>query len=97
MGAFFGNVASTLIGEALKNKITGYEPLEQPGGKGLLQSKTAYGVAVMLLPTVGRWFGFEFDDASAQEIVNQVVVLVGGLLALYGRVKASKPIGKRSG
>ena len=95
MGALIGTLVSTLVGEALKNKMAGNAPLKKSNGKGLIQSKTWWGVMLMGLPMVFKWFGWELSDAGAQELANQAVIVVGGLLAIYGRVKASKPISGR--
>lgn len=61
-------------------------------GKGLIHSKTAYGVLLMALPMVFGWFGAEISDEDAQAVVEQLVIAGGAMLAIYGRVKASGPI-----
>lgn len=58
--------------------------------KNLLQSKTFWGVLVMLAGTVMGQFHL---DATALTGMDDVIVqLIGAFLAIYGRVKAVKKI-----
>ena len=61
-------------------------------GKGLVRSKTAYGVVLMALPLVLGWFGLEWGEADLQTGAEQITVMVGAALAIYGRVKATGKI-----
>jgi len=65
------------------------------------QSKTIIGGAVTLAATVAAIFGVEVDEQTQAVIVDQgvaigtaVATVIGGVLAIYGRLKASKGIGK---
>ena len=64
------------------------------GWKGLLQSKTFWGVVVSVAALV---FGWSADTqaavaSQATELVTRLVELGGLALALYGRVKADTKI-----
>ena len=92
--ALVGNLATTLVGEAIKKKLTGSKVASEsiPPSKGLIQSKTSWGVVTMALPMVAGWFGLDLGVEAVQEIVSQVFVIGGGLFAIYGRLKAKTPI-----
>lgn len=64
--------------------------------KGLLQSKTFWGVVVLLLVPLLRRAGLDIGDAAGSEIAGDLVAIAGGAVAIWGRVSASKPIAKRS-
>jgi hypothetical protein len=64
--------------------------------KGLLASKTVWGAAIAVIASVASLFGYSLTDGDQQaiiEIVSTLAASLGGLLAIYGRVKASKKIG----
>ena len=52
--------------------------------KSAIQSKTIWGGLLALLPQVLSIFGFEVADGA----LNDVVSVLGGALAIYGRVDA---------
>lgn len=65
------------------------------GVKSLLASKTFWGAALAvisaLLGLVGYTFGPE-EQAALIELATTIGTAVGGILAMYGRVKATKAI-----
>lgn len=63
--------------------------------KNWWQSKTIWGGIITVLAVALGAFGYTLsgDDQSALvEIVSAIGGAVGGLLAIYGRVKASKAV-----
>lgn len=52
--------------------------------KSALSSKTIWGALIAIVPQVLSLFGFELADG----IMNDVVSVMGGVLAIYGRVDA---------
>jgi hypothetical protein len=58
--------------------------------KSIFLSRTFWGVVLAVLMPLLRKFGLEFDDRATQDLVEAITVAVGGLLAIYGRVKASR-------
>ena len=59
------------------------------------QSKTIWGGLVAIGAATAGAFGIAIDDATQGEIVDYIMVIagaVGGLLAIYGRVKADRVI-----
>ena len=61
--------------------------------KGLMGSKTVWGVVIMLLaPYLQRWFGLDLSGETGVGVANDLPVLFGAFLAIYGRVKASGKI-----
>lgn len=63
--------------------------------KAFLASKTIWGLIVAALPTLAPLIGLNLtaDDASMLgSHVDAVLQAVGFALALYGRVKADKPL-----
>ncbi len=58
--------------------------------KNLLQSKTVWGALVAVIGAIMSAFGF--DTGILQGIDGEVVTLIGGILAIYGRVAAVKKI-----
>jgi protein-S-isoprenylcysteine O-methyltransferase Ste14 len=66
------------------------------GTKGLLASKTVWGGLLVVVAAVAGLFGYTFsaeDQASVVEMVERIVMAVGGLLAIWGRITATKRIG----
>lgn len=87
-----GKMVVGLIGQAITDKITFKETVEEPVGKGLVQSKTVWGVALAALgPVIAPRLGL--DDSGWQEVISNLSVLIGAALAIWGRIKAAKPIG----
>lgn len=65
--------------------------------KPIWQSKTVWGAGVAILASLAGLFGYTFspdDQGVLIELITTVVTAGGGLLAVYGRVVATKPIGK---
>ena len=65
--------------------------------KNLLQSKTIWGIIIAALPTVLGLFGLEVSDVGAftegaSALVDDGVTLAGSLLAIYGRIVATKAL-----
>ena len=92
MTALIGKLFTGFIGDALVKKITGgLSQLED--SKGLVQSKTFWGVLIMAAPTIATWLGWSLSEAETQGIITAGTEAFGALLALWGRIKAVKPIG----
>lgn len=53
--------------------------------------KTLIGAIVALAAEGARLAGVDIGDQ--QGLVNSILVILGGILAIYGRMKASGPIG----
>ena len=53
--------------------------------------KTLIGAVVELAAEGARLAGVDIGDQ--QGLVNSILVIFGGILAIYGRMKASGPIG----
>ena len=53
--------------------------------------KTLIGAVVALAAEGARLAGVDIGDQ--QGLVNSIVVIFGGILAIYGRMKASGPMG----
>ncbi|MBT3139987.1 hypothetical protein KL867_02895 [Ruegeria litorea] len=65
--------------------------------KSFLASKTIWGAVIAVAPTVLGMLGLNVtgaDAAEAAQHVNAIITAAGGLLVVYGRVKATKAIGK---
>ena len=60
--------------------------------KGILQSKTVWGAAIAVLATLAQILGYDLGDTNG--LAEQVVAVIGGLLAIYGRVTAVTKLGK---
>jgi hypothetical protein len=64
--------------------------------KALTQSKTFWGAVMALISSgvaAGHYTLTPADAASAVDIVVSIISGIGGLIAIYGRVVASKKIG----
>lgn len=59
------------------------------------QSKAIWGSIVAVVATVIALFGYTIPQEQTTELIMQIVTVIGGLLALYGRIVASKSIGKK--
>lgn len=65
--------------------------------KSWWQSKTVWGGVIALVAGILGIFGYnlvETDQAELVEIGSGVAVVLGSLISIFGRVKASKSIGK---
>lgn len=59
--------------------------------KGLLQSKTIWGIILLIAGPLLAKYGITSDDA--QHAVSLITEAVGAVIAIYGRIVATKPIG----
>ena len=65
--------------------------------RSFILSKTILGAAIAIAPPVINLLGYSItgaDVAQATGLVDSVVTAVGGLLAVFGRVTATKAIGR---
>lgn len=60
--------------------------------KGILQSKTVWGSAIAVLATLAQIAGYDVGDTGG--LAEQVVAVIGGLIAIYGRITAVAKLGK---
>ena len=60
--------------------------------KGILQSKTVWGAGLAVLATLAQIAGYDLGDTNG--LAEQVVAIIGGLIAIYGRITAVAKIGK---
>ena len=58
--------------------------------KAALQSKTIWGTVIAIGATVAQMAGWDLGDTDG--LAEQIIAVVGGLLALYGRAVASTRI-----
>jgi hypothetical protein len=71
--------------------------------KSILQSKTAWGAGIAILASVAGMLGYTVsssDQAQALDLFSQLydiadrlVIIGGGALAIWGRIKATHKIG----
>jgi hypothetical protein len=64
--------------------------------KTLFASKTFWGALVAVLAGALSLFGYQLGAADQAELINAlsgIAAAAGGLLAIYGRIVASKRIG----
>ena len=65
------------------------------GVKGLLSSKTVWGAIVAIFAAAANAAGYVVADADTAAVISNimaVVTAVGGLYAIYGRIKATKQV-----
>ena len=65
--------------------------------KGMFQSKAIWGGIIAVLAGIAGLFGVQIDPSLQAEIATQAIAavsVIGGALAIYGRLKATKSIGK---
>lgn len=88
-------ILGPIIGKAIAAKITAQPVLANATdpSKGLIASKTFYGVVVAILPVLLRMFHIQLMDADVQLVAENIVSIAGAAFAIYGRMKASKSIG----
>lgn len=68
-------------------------PQPDPTTKGLFESKTFWGLVVMILASASqRWFGIDLDEETQVGIATDLGIIAGAVLAIWGRLKASKQI-----
>lgn len=64
--------------------------------KAWYASKAVWGGIIAVLAAIAGAFGYVISPELQTELANQIVAgagVVGGMLAIYGRVKAEKAIG----
>lgn len=64
--------------------------------KSIFLSKTFWGAVMAILAAVAGLFGLQFSEADQAELlgsIDKLVVIGGGLFAIYGRVTAKSKIG----
>lgn len=65
--------------------------------KKWFESKAIWGGIIALLAAIAGAFGYAVDADTQTNIVELVTVIgtgLGGLLAIFGRIKAEKKVGK---
>jgi hypothetical protein len=60
--------------------------------KGLLESKTIWGALIAILATISQLFGWDLGNTDG--FAEQLTALIGGAIAIFGRIKAVKRIAK---
>lgn len=63
--------------------------------KGWLQSKSIWGVGLMLLPTIAKLFGYNVSGDDVNTIIqvgSNIMEGIGAILAVWGRVTATAPL-----
>lgn len=60
--------------------------------KGILLSKTVWGVVLMVLGFVAKPYADALDPDSLVSMFDAVFVAVGAILGIVGRIKAAKTI-----
>ncbi|WP_295582246.1 hypothetical protein [uncultured Lamprocystis sp.] len=68
-----------------------FDPFEP---KRWYESRGVIGGLMVVLAQLAQVIGYQVDAAALTDLVLQGVALVGGLLALVGRVQATQPIGR---
>jgi len=63
--------------------------------KGLWRSKTVWAALLPVLVWAADKFGWNLDDAGAQEVLEQAALIVGAVGVILGRIDADKPTAKR--
>lgn len=58
--------------------------------KQFWKSKTLWGILIAVLPTICKLLGIPLP---AVEAIEEILVMLGGTLAAYGRVSASSKLG----
>lgn len=71
--------------------------------KSLIKSKTFWGAVIAIAASLAGVFGFEISPADQQDLISlydqalaawdSIAVVAGGLLAIYGRITATRRIG----
>ena len=64
--------------------------------KGVLSSKGVWGGFIVVVSALLGMFGYTIgleDQQAITDAVSQIGAMVGGLLAIYGRITATKRIG----
>lgn len=68
-------------------------PALPPEVKGLLESKTFWGIVVMLFGVViNKWAHIDIDELTQSAITNDLLTMAGAGLAIWGRLTVTKKI-----
>jgi hypothetical protein len=59
--------------------------------KSALTSVTIWGAVISILASVARAAGFDIGNTDG--LAESVVGVIGGVMAIYGRIRATKRIG----
>lgn len=59
--------------------------------KGMLQSKAIWGALIAVAATVAQLAGWDIGG-DTEGLANEIVTIVGGLIAIWGRATAVKRI-----
>jgi branched-subunit amino acid ABC-type transport system permease component len=59
--------------------------------KSALTSVTIWGAIISILATVSKTAGFDIGDTNG--LAETVVAILGGVMSIYGRIRATKRIG----
>ena len=70
-------------------------PLPDADPKPWYESRGVIGSLAVVVSSAAGLAGVGLDPAALTEVALQAVSLVGGLLSLWGRVKAAQPIAAR--
>ena len=58
-------------------------------------SRTIIGAVIVIFSQVALLFGWDVDTHAATEAALEFATLVGGVLAWWGRIKATRPISRK--
>jgi hypothetical protein len=67
-------------------------PIELADPKPWYHSRGVIGAVAVIAAQTAAVFGLSLDAGQITEIVLQAVTLIGGLVALWGRLRAEQPI-----
>ena len=90
LGALIGTIVTNLVGDAIKNKVTGQPtPVGFEPAKGIVQSKTIWGTFIgAISPFLASWIGLEGHEMA--EVFQGLTLLVGVAMAWGGRKTAKR-------
>ena len=91
----FAKLLGVLFGKKFGDRfaVEAFSKIEIEGSKGIFQSKTFYGIVLVLVGWVSQALGLDFGEEIRVEIVENILVITGAIFAIYGRVVAKKDIG----
>lgn len=75
--------------------VTSASPAPVPAaGKAWWQSRTIIGAVIVILAQLLQGSGFEIsaDDPALTDLVAAIVSIIGGVLAILGRIRANRPV-----
>lgn len=59
--------------------------------KGIMASKTIWGAVIVVLSQIALLFGWDIGNTDG--LAEQITGIIGGLIAIWGRVTAVRKIG----